>query len=470
MLQVGRNFFDGWNPPGTQAQRSYLWNPREQYNAHLRFGHTIAGFRSHLQAIGFSEEVYERSEPLITPYTAYATDQVYKTLRASVQAGTEKQFSPRSRMRYRYVRNTYRKDLVALEEQLTSDFDDDDTTSFSAEFFRGTWTLESSDKRRTVLLGTDMNNEQATGRRINGETRSMTDVGLFASSDLNFFKGLLIRPSVRFIYNSRFNAPVVPGIHLKYEWKPGVVLRASASTGYRAPALKEQYLYFVDNGLHNIRGNPELKAEHSMQLQAGADLRISRNRSVFSIEPTVYQNQVADRIVLVQAEPNSTLYTYMNIDRFTARGIELRGRWSHDRFTATYGVSLTGVEAPVDGRSMPEASWFEHSFSADYKVLRTGTTLSGYLKFNGSQPVFVLNSEEAIDRFNNQSFTLIDLSISQPLWHNRLKLTIGGRNLLDVTTINAISSGGFHTGGSAANNTATVGTGATFFTQLNLTL
>lgn len=476
MLQFGRNFFDGWNPPGTSAQRSFLWNPREQYNANLRLARTINGFRTHLQFAGFSEQVFERAEPLVTPYTAYATDQVYRTQRASLQLGTEKQFSPNSQIqavvsatRYRYIRNTYRKDLVLLQEQLTSDVDDDDTTAFASEFFRGTWTLSSDDKRRTLLLGADMNHESGEGRRIDGGSRAMTEAGLFASADLQLGSTLLVRPSVRFIYNSLFSAPVVPGVHFKFTANPRLVFRASVSSGYRAPALKEQYLFFVDNGLHNIRGNANLNAEHSLQMQAGADWRLTFRRSVFSIEPGVYRNAISDRIVLVQSAPNSTLYTYLNLDQFTARGAELRSRWSHDQFSLSYGVSFSGVDAPLNGVSVPEATWFEHTATAEYRWLKHGTTLSAFLKFNGSQPVFTVLNDGSLSRFDNQSFTLLDLSITQPLWKQRLRLTIGGRNLLDVTTINAITTGGFHTG-ATSGTTSTVATGASFFTQLSLTL
>jgi outer membrane receptor protein involved in Fe transport len=33
--------------------------------------------------------------------------------------------------------------------------------------------------------------------------------------------------------------------------------------GFRAPSLKEQYLFFVDGGTHNVQGNPNLTAETS---------------------------------------------------------------------------------------------------------------------------------------------------------------------------------------------------------------
>jgi outer membrane receptor for ferrienterochelin and colicins len=63
-------------------------------------------------------------------------------------------------------------------------------------------------------------------------------------------------------YNTKYKAPIVPSINFKYSWGDNHNLRFSYARGFRAPSLKELYLFFIDSN-HEIEGNPDLKAENS---------------------------------------------------------------------------------------------------------------------------------------------------------------------------------------------------------------
>lgn len=469
----GRNFFDGWNPPTSKAVRSFLWNPREQVMGQAAL--TLKGKSTsvRIQSVLFNEHVFDRSEPVVTPYYAYAIDQVYQTQRNSHLLSLDHDFSPFSKFSavgsyslYRYVRNTFRKDMVSMNEQLTSDPADDDTTRFSAFFARSTWTKSHAGKRWELLSGFDLNYETGEGSRIGDVDRTMTDLGVYSSLVYTPVKGLVLRPSMRLIFNSRFEAPPVPGMHIKWDAAPTISIRGSWSRGYRAPSLKELYLLFVDNGLHNIRGNEQLSAERSHNIQLGAEWRKAFGKHVFVIEPTVFYNLVTDKIALLQFEQTSTLYTYRNLDRFSTRGTEFRVRYASGRNTFSYGVSVTGTESTVNGIDLQSsAAWFtEHSFSAEHRLILTGTSFSLFVKHNGTQPVFLTNESGAIRSFDNPSFTLLDASVQQSILGDKLQLSGGAKNLLGVTNI--VNSGGSGVHGNLSSGSTPVATGTSFFLKL----
>lgn len=224
---------------------------------------------------------------------------------------------------------------------------------------------------------------------------------------------------------------------------------------------------FVDNGLHNIRGNDQLSAERSHHTQIAAEWRKAFGKHVFVIEPSVFYNMINDKIALLQFDRASTLYTYRNIDRFSALGTEFRLRYATDRNSFSYGISVTGTESTVNGVDLQaSAAWFvEHSLSITQKLIRTGTAFSLFLKHNGTQPVFLTDEAGSISRFDNPPFTLVDVSVQQGLFSEKLQLSGGVKNLLGVTNVINSGAAGVHSNLSAGSTP--VATGTSFFLKLS---
>jgi outer membrane receptor for ferrienterochelin and colicins len=474
-LNGGRNYFDGWDPVD-ESGRSFLWNPREQYFGSLKVTQRLGGLKLTLNSSYFTEEVINKSEPTVTPYVAYATDQYYTTTRWSHQLIADKKFSNFSQLNftgaysnYKYVKNTYRKDLVALSEQLTADNLDDDTTVFNAYFTRVNHTLSGKNLKWSLLSGLDLNHEQGKGKKIDNSEHTMFDIAFYSSFDYKLFDNLTLRPSFRAIYNSQFSAPVIPSFSLMYAPGKFITARASVSMGYRAPSLKEQHLYFVDNGIHNVQGNPDLIAERSKQAMASLEFKKSIADFVLSVEPGFFYNEIKNKISLVQFDANSTLYTYVNLDNFSSRGFELKSRLSHHKFSVQGGVAYTGTLGTFDGDvEQPEVAWYpEVNASADYKITNSKTTLSLFWKYFGERPVFLMQSDGTLARFSNESFSMMDASILQPLLKDRIALTLGARNLLDVTNVRSVMTGAAHNGG--GDGQSPVGMGTTYYVKLNIT-
>lgn len=471
----GRNFFDGWDPASGEV-RNQLWNPREQYFAQTKFTHSVRNLRLSLQSSWFNEKVTDRAQPVITPYYAYANDSYYHTLRHNHQLMAEKQLKRDSRLslnaawsHYIYRKNTLRKNLVDLSEQLTPDALDDDTVNFNAAFFRSVYNAKSRSGKLNLLTGTELNREQGSGRRIDGRTHVIYDMAVFSA--LDYVQGdVTIRPSLRALYNSRFNAPVIPSLNILWQASNKWSFRSSASLGYRAPSLKELYLEFVDNGIHNVRGNTQLSPERSRHLTTSAEYRYASRRTVWSVEPMLFFNDIRNQIALVQAADNSTLYTYRNINRFKAVGGELRTRISKERFGLQGGFAYTGTVGFLDGEiEMPSIAWYpEVTAAADFKTPGNKTTFTVNWKYTGPRPVFVAGSDDVIRRFNNADFQLLDVSANRKFLKDKIMLVMGVRNLLNVTNVRAASGGGVHSG--AVADSAPVAMGTSFFTKLTIDL
>ncbi len=468
-VNAGRNFFDGWNP--TDSLRSQQWHPKEQYFANAKYNKTVNGYKMALQYNFSNETVFNQGNITETPYQAYAFDQNYRTMRNQLLFTTDKKLNEKSSWQftaaynyYRYIKNSYRKDLVDMVSILTADPSDDDTTVFQS-FFTRTVYNHSLGKKVSLLSGFELNQEFAQGKKIDNATHQITDAALFACVDYNPMDKLTIRPSIRGIYNSQYNAPLVPSLNALYKISDAYALRLSWSKGFRAPAIKEQYLFFVDAS-HNVRGNPNLKAENSDNYNFSLNIKFVKSKSVIEIEPALFYNHIINQISLVQVDPVSNLFTYINLDEFTAKGGEIQLRYLINNFQFKTGGAYTGTTSTFNGIiKQPDYAWYlESTSSASYTIEKWETSFSVFYKYTGVKPIYILEGENNISLQQNAAYSLMDITLSKFLFKKKLNLSLGVKNLFDIQNVNAARSGGAHSSG---DGTMMVGTGRSEFLKLN---
>lgn len=473
-ISGGRNYFDGWSPVDTG--RWSLWLPREQYFSSVRFDHNLGAFRYSLSGNFFDEEAVNKSEPVITPYFAYATDQTYRTRRWNgAWAGEWKPAQNQllkfqaSYSDYRYLRNTYRKDMVSLEEQLTADDYDDDTTRFKSVFSRLNYGKETASGNFNYQFGADFNYEQALGKKIDNNEHHITDLAVYSLLEYKVSSSFSLHPSLRYIWNSNYNAPLIPALNLLWNPLSDLNLRFSVSAGFRAPSLKEQYLNFVDDGIHNVRGNTELKAENSWHFNGSADRKWKGPKSVFTLSPSVYYTTVRDKISLVLADPSTALYSYVNIDHFKSLGLELQTRYSHEKFRLQGGVLLLATDGSIEGGlDQPEPIYSpEVNFQSDIRISKQDTRFVVYWKYYGERGVYQLVDDENVELFMGESWQMMDLSIQQKFFRNKLSVSAGARNVFDVESLNSVGTGSVH---GSDGGSQPVATGRQWFLKMGLEL
>ncbi|MCK4852662.1 MAG: TonB-dependent receptor [Bacteroidales bacterium] len=474
-LSGSRNFFAGFSEVDTM--RSKQWKPRVQYNldGYYKYQANRLGIKVDLR---YFNETIQNKGPLLPPYREKAFDTYYYTQRWSDRIQADYKFSEGRLMdlifahsTYTRIKHTYFKDLTTGEEIMLSGESDNDTTRFTSYLLRGTFTDESISEKLSYQVGTDINIEEGQGKRIQDEQQSIGDYAVFASLQYEPSEKFSFQPGVRAGYNTNYKSPLVPSLNVR--WNPtGTgkhIFRASYARGFRAPSLKELYLYFVDIN-HNLRGNPDLKAEYSHNVNLTWDYSITRKVNRFGLQAGLFYNNINNRITL--ALDSATVYSYINVDQYRTMGGKLNFKYRlHPRITFELGLFQVARQSLIrEGKEFTTPFRYSTDVSSNitYNWIRRKLRFLITYKYTGKQPQFYSDENGDIEEGFIEGYHMLDASANKSFWNERILLGIGAKNLFDNTNIE--SSG--LTGGeqSSGSGSYPVGWGRTFFISLRLYL
>ena len=118
-----------------------------------------------------------------------------------------------------------------------------------------------------VEVGLDLKHETGAGERIDrGNEQDILDLATYLSAEVELMEGFIARPGVRIAYNSLFDSPITPALNIRWKLNDRLTGRMSYAQGFRAPALKEFYLYFVDIN-HNIVDEKPKTEQHAFAME-----------------------------------------------------------------------------------------------------------------------------------------------------------------------------------------------------------
>ncbi len=406
-VNAGRYYFDGWDD--VSDNRFQVLKPKEQYFGNFKISHTFKSWNVNAQLNYNKDKITDKGVPIITPYYAKAFDHYYTTWRLNNQIVANKTFNEVSALQitgaysfYQHIRNSYVMDMVSLSDQLIQSNLDNDTTKFNSVFARANYSNQNFLNTFSLLSGVDYTTESAIGSRIDNAKHEIADYAAYTSLEYKLFNNFSIKPSVRVIYNTNYDAPIIPSINVLFKPFQLTEIRLSWSTGFRAPSLKEQYLDFEDSN-HNVHGNPSLKAEKSSHYLGSITFKKAMNNSVLCLEPSVFYNQINNRISLVEVDSKSMLYQYTNIKKFNSKGAEMSIRLNHNNFNCSVGSSLTGIKESFDGISeQSDVAWYsEYNAIANYSFSKIQTSISLQWKSIGKKPVYRLNADYTFSSYEN---------------------------------------------------------------------
>ena len=467
----GRNFFDGYSDNDTL--RSQRWKPKRQYFLDGYYIYSRPKMKFKVSSSYFDEKLQSKGD-LQWPYFETAFDSYFYTLRSTSkleynqQVGTYRYLNAMaSYSYYSRIKETYLKDLTTLEETPIVTPTSNDTTKFHNVLVRATFSKSNNESKLNYQLGFDLNSEIGIGKRITDEKQQMGDYAAFLSAQYQPWKWFSLQPGIRFIYNTNYPAPLVYSLNLKFSWREHYNVRASYSRGFRAPSLKELYLFFVDVN-HNIQGNPDLESENSHNVNLSFQYFRETLKSYISAEVNFFYNNINNSITL--AEAGGTVYTYINVNKYITQGSQVVVNYRlYPWMNFRTGAGITGRYDSFDEEMGAEKDFYyspDAMAAINYKWLKTDIDFTLDYKYTGKMPQFYINEEGDPVEGYISAFNTMDFTVQRSFFRNRLTIGAGVKNIFDNTTIPSVgTSAGVHTGGSGSYP---VGWGRTVFVQASV--
>lgn len=471
---LGRNFFGGYSENPTS--RTKLWKPRTQYNANLDFSRYINKGMIRWSNQLFREKLSNRGEPEVDWTKATAIDQYFFTNRFGSSLFFD--FKPEKKRNlnlviaynfYQRSLETTLKNLVTLSETPVPSSTARDTTRFHQWMSRGTYSNVALNKSIAYQLGYEVNTETASGSRI-VDQQTISDFSCFGSMEIKAGNRLLMRPAMRISKHSLFSVPLMPSFNIKFDFNEFVQLRGSYGKGFRAPGMKELFLQFADVN-HNIEGNPNLKPEHSDNMQVSIAFDHKEENRVFRLEPSLFYNRISDMIGLARTGiGNNAGFRYFNLNSFESHGLNINTEYRRPVYSVSIGYALTGNKNSFGNQASIDQFFYSQEFrlNCSYHIEKVGLGINFFSKYNGRYQSFQYLAETNTTAITSMDgFFLADLSMNKSLFKKKLDIHVGVKNLNNLTNINGNFSTGPHGG---LTNSAMLGMGRIFFTSLNYKL
>ena len=388
----------------TISSKKYPWNPKTQYNLdgtlRYRQGDTLSVVYQYRQFWETLESYGEIRRPQFQPY---AQDEFYTTLRRdhslTVDSYLGDKFYLQSTTGYNYFEREKEALRLDIEADTTSLVEGkQDTTTFNTFLHRSSLSSVSRGKLNGQI-GLEVLHEVGTGQRIIDSTTTplnetqMTNYAAWLSLRYALNPVLSVQANLRYGYNTKYDHPLIPAVHVKWEPLDKLSMQLSYARGFRAPSLKELHFNFIDIN-HFIIGNTDLRAEHSenASLNINYEEQWGGNRMVFSGK--LFYNLIEDRIVLT--EFGTLQYNYQNLERFETNGLNVgvQYHWK-DNLTVKSGGSLTRLYNvwTEDYSADRFTKLYEFQSELSFEIPYIDTRLFVTSRYIGKQVQFYLNEE-----------------------------------------------------------------------------
>ncbi|WP_160069999.1 TonB-dependent receptor plug domain-containing protein [Sphingobacterium bovisgrunnientis] len=467
---VSSNQFGGWNLPSKSAfiqevnAISNKWKPKDQYLGNIKLGYKNDKIHIWYRTFAMHEDIDSRYG--INPNTYLAKLQTYRTNRYNHQISSNWLISEKFGLEVSAAyTDLSRKTITTIHDYnsntstLSTEKGEQDLAEFNTLFLRPTLQHYLSEKL-TFQYGLEFNKDAGTGARIKGRPH-IQDMAAFISSEYKPLTKLTIRPGVRFLKNSVYDAPkFVPALNTKFDITRNLNLRLSYAKGYRAPALRELYFDFVDAS-HAIIGNENLKAETSNSWNGTVSYQKfhAANNQLHKVNLSSFYNVFNDRIDYAIDSANPSITTLLNIDTYKSAGFTWDNSINFAQLKTTLGFSYIGRYNRLSENlnTVNEFSWTPEIFGElTYLLQKSKTSLNLFVKHSGKRPSYQLSNSDVntAQLVKLDGMTIADAMINQPVL-KYLIVNFGVKNLFNVTTLNStqtVSSGAHSSSNGVSTN------------------
>lgn len=448
--KMGYKYFERDN------NRGYDWNPKNQYdiNALLKYskGNTSLFYKiSYLnEKFNFYNPVVER-DPLNDGeggVTYTSKDREYNTERWINQFNIQTKlgnihylgdFSYQNQDRqYRdYIYDIPQRSIRTKDKSLSYY----DTKVF---YSRGMFSNFLNNNRFDFQLGYELDHTNGYAALIALEglgnniiKRKIFTYANFISAEWNVNDKLTLRPGARLSLSDRFENQFNYSLSARYKTSENSNIRGVFGSANRYPTYEELFMYFVNTN-HDVQGNPDLDPEKGFSVGMFWDQNFSTTgnwKIAYSLN-ALYMD-VKDRIELVTIKLPS-IFKYLNINAYKSLLFSANVDFRKDQFIFGLKASVNGISREMIDLAQTSPTDFKYNLqagaSATYSLKKFQTQFALYYKYSGEEQRYVSNGT-GYDLGKMSDFHMMDFIVTQPLWKNQFDLSVGVKNIFDVTSV-----------------------------------
>ncbi|CAM4091098.1 TonB-dependent siderophore receptor [Zobellia roscoffensis] len=514
-LKVGHNISEKWYVNGTytrnnfaghfggregqnyefnDGKRGYEWLPKIQNNAKALIRYNGNKVNAFYRFEYFDEEV-SRYDSLVRTNLNSATQTTNPT--ASDEIFTSKRFNHHlnfsgnigekttydasfSYQQQKRNVETYNYRIKTQEKFDVKEFEYESRKGF---YSRGTLNNLFANNWSSYQLGYEISTIDGYSSSLAGDfetdniERRLESYDVFSSAEYDLNKKWSVRPGVRGLFSSKFDPQTALSLSSRYLFDNGYQLRAVLGTSPRSPNYNELFTYFVDIN-HDMRGNEDLSPErgYSAFLHLKKDFWAGNDTWSLKNKLSAWYLSVDDRIELTIVNTNPLAYQYNNIDSYKTWGLSYTNTVSYDNLQLSAGVSFSGQSKTLESQADFNDDYLyslQLNGNLSYRIPKWNTVVSAYYKHTGKQYQFVQSQNDDGDviflKEEQDQYSWLDATLKKSFIDNKFQVTIGARNLLNITRVNTVSVGG---GSVHANPTSglLLGYGRSYFLKLSYNL
>lgn len=445
------------------GNRGYNWLPEEQYVTNAMVSYQKGNFRVFYKFDFLNEIInyydYAVQTAFVPPATVlkYSNDERYITQRFYHHLNASGKFLSRINYNVSLSHQKQARDLEKFQYQIVQDNEANKSSvtdqSMEVLYSTGTFSNFLTNKTVNLQLGYELVNNNGFSL-VSGENgfkipvrKRLENYDAFLSGEISLTDKFMVRPGVRYSFQSRFDDQYATSLGLRYILINGYEARASAGRSYRTPNFEELYSRMIFSS-HYFIGNETLIPETSMSYEASLKKQVYfESGAQLSANIIASFINIKDKIDMaftgLQETTNTPMYQYINISDYNMWNVSSSWQYTQGNWNARLGASVIGISQEINNGVMTSDDKYLYSLqlnaNVSYSVPKWNTLFSVFYKYNGKQQRFY----EGYDDDGNASYRLstldayswMDASVKKSFFKNKLDVTLGGRNLLNLENV-----------------------------------
>ncbi|VFA44487.1 TonB-dependent receptor plug domain-containing protein [Chryseobacterium indologenes] len=464
---INRNDFQGFK--GTQegykyfeqdGKRGYLWQPKDVLNVDgvLRYSKNKTSI---FYKFGFVNEKLNYYNPTVGEHfysvidrTYFSNDRDYQTTRYLHQLNVQTKLGAvnyTGDFSYQTQDRKYRDFKYDIPNRKVIGNKDDYQSYNKADVFysRGVFSNFLDSKKIDFQLGYELDHTSGYAGNIAGTFKGTDNVkrkifnyANFMSIEWNATDWLSLRPGYRLALSDKFDAQHNYSLTARVKATENDNLRLVVGSANRFPNFDELYTYMVDSN-HDIRGNEDLTPEKGMTVSVNGEKRISTDSGWnLGLGASATYLHVKDRIESVTVSRQPLKYQYLNLNKYESFLFEANFKAQKKQLALAANVAYYGISKKLkDGDAVSPNDFFftlEANAVVNYTIPNVNTTLSLFYKYTGKTQEFVLSGDLKKPEYRigeRDDFHMMNFIVTQPFFNNHLELSLGIKNIFDVSSI-----------------------------------